>query len=281
MNLRIAFVIGGVALLTASNALAEDQPGMQLHTVMDSVFGPGKWRETGGYRSAERENQLRSEGAMTVPPGVLSRHSMGRPGAPGAYDLVVPGLSPAEAAARLRASGISFRRLLPEGPHGTQGAHLHLEPLAPGLLSRAPHTAGIEWVVTATTPAEMAVTRLREAAVAGDVDAQLQLAEAYEQGRAAPRDLVAAFVWTAAAGEGVKDDGRKLVAQRLAALSAKMSAEELSRARRFMRAQEEACREESSEEGPILVLAPAAFDAQRGCRAETVGDSAKALEGGA
>ena len=96
--------------------------------IMNNVFGAGRWRVTGGYRSPAEENRLRAEGALTVRPGAISRHSMGTPDAPGAYDVVVAGLSPDEAAVRLRHSGTPFRRLFPEGLHGNQGAHLHVEP---------------------------------------------------------------------------------------------------------------------------------------------------------
>jgi hypothetical protein len=96
--------------------------------IMNRVFGAGTWRETGGYRTQATENKLRAEGALTVPVGEVSRHSMGTPDAPDAYDVVVAGLSPEQAADRLRHSGIPFRRLFPEGVHGTQGAHLHVEP---------------------------------------------------------------------------------------------------------------------------------------------------------
>jgi len=120
-----------LALITAEGppkeaAAATDQTGFK--TNMDRVFGQGRWRETGGYRSPATENRLRAEGALTVPVGVVSRHSMGTPDAPGAYDIVVKGLSPDQAAMRIRQSGVAYRRLFPEGVHGTQGAHLHVEP---------------------------------------------------------------------------------------------------------------------------------------------------------
>jgi hypothetical protein len=103
---------------------------IRFRAQMNGIFGAGRWRETGGYRSPAMEDQLRAEGAMTVPPGHLSRHSMGAPGAPGAYDVVVVGMSPFDAAAVLRRSGAPFAKLLPETTHGTQGAHLHIEPIS-------------------------------------------------------------------------------------------------------------------------------------------------------
>jgi TPR repeat protein len=99
-----------------------------FRVVMNSVFGERRWRETGGYRTPGREDQLRAEGAETVPVGRLSSHSLGTPSAPGAYDIVVVGLSPSQAAQKLIRSGIEFKRLFAEGSHGTQGPHLHIEP---------------------------------------------------------------------------------------------------------------------------------------------------------
>ena len=122
-----------LALLRAQ-APGREPPGtmtqVRFREVMNDVFGEGRWRETGGYRTPAVENRLRSEGALTVARGETSRHSLGTPQAPGAYDMVVRGLTPIEAAARLRHSGVAFRRLYPEGLHGDQGAHLHVEPVA-------------------------------------------------------------------------------------------------------------------------------------------------------
>ena len=97
--------------------------------LMDSVFGPGGWRETGGYRTQAQENALRAEGAETVPPGQVSRHTIGTPDAPGAYDVVVAGMTMDEAAAKLRRCGERFNRIYVEAAHGGQGPHLHLEPV--------------------------------------------------------------------------------------------------------------------------------------------------------
>lgn len=99
----------------------------QFRSAMDRVFGPNGWRETSGYRSRARENQLRMEGAGTVPAGRLSHHSLGTPDAPGAYDAVVDGLPQARAAAVLRASGQGFSRVVAERAYGPQGPHLHIE----------------------------------------------------------------------------------------------------------------------------------------------------------
>ncbi|HKR90093.1 MAG TPA: hypothetical protein VJS38_18140 [Phenylobacterium sp.] len=235
MGRSVAIILGLALLAAGFGARAQDFNQAHFTSLMNSVFGQGNWRQTGGFRTPAREDQLRAEGAMTVAPGVLSRHSMGRPGAPGAYDLVVDGLSPSEAAARLFASRGQFRRLLPEGAHGTQGAHLHVEPLIAGLGAggRRGGPPAPEWLVAAPTPAEQAVTRLRQAALAGDVTAQLALADVYEQGRAAPRDLVAAYVWANAASESTDPEARRLASPRLAALAAKMRPEEMHRAEMF------------------------------------------------
>jgi hypothetical protein len=100
-----------------------------LRSTMNRVFGPGRWRSTSGYRSPAEENRLRLQGAGTVPPGRVSRHSLGSPTAPGAYDAIVYGLSPSQAAARLRRFGGGAFRVLAEAAHGPQGPHLHIEPV--------------------------------------------------------------------------------------------------------------------------------------------------------
>ena len=116
-------------LEAAREPIRHDVSQEDFRGLMNRVFGYGKWRETGGYRSPARENELRTQGAQTVPVGVLSRHSMGTPGAPGAYDVVVDGVAPTKVAIKLRNSGAAFRRLFAETSHGTQGAHLHVEPI--------------------------------------------------------------------------------------------------------------------------------------------------------
>jgi len=105
-------------------------PNAALKSTMDKVFGTGAWRETGGYRSEAREDELRREGAGAVPVGQISHHSMGTPDAPGAYDIVVPGMSTESAAAKLQNSSDDFSL-------GGQGSHLHVEPRA-GRLTGAP-----------------------------------------------------------------------------------------------------------------------------------------------
>jgi hypothetical protein len=138
----MAVMVGVGLCLFAGAASAEEMTDGRLSSVMDGVFGRGAWRVTGGYRTPERENQLRAEGAMTVRPGGTSRHSLGRPGAPGAYDVVVNGMSPYEAAERLRRAGAPFARYHPKGAHGSQGPHLHLEPGGHG--SSSPRSFRVE-----------------------------------------------------------------------------------------------------------------------------------------
>ena len=99
-----------------------------VQATLDRVFGAGRWRETSGWRSRAREDELRREGAGTVRLGEISHHSMGTPDAPGAYDVVVPGMSNAAAAERLKSESGDFSRVLAERAHGPEGQHLHLEP---------------------------------------------------------------------------------------------------------------------------------------------------------
>jgi len=68
------FAVAALAALLsfgATGSMAET-PQDRFGTLMDSVFGAGQWRLTGGYRSPERENELRRQGAMTVRPGALA-----------------------------------------------------------------------------------------------------------------------------------------------------------------------------------------------------------------
>ncbi len=102
--------------------------GDHFRSTMDRVFGPGEWRQTSGYRTPAQEDALRRQGAGTVPAGHLSRHSTGSTAEPGAYDVVVGGMSSQSAAAKLRRSGQSFAKVVAERAHGPQGPHLHIEP---------------------------------------------------------------------------------------------------------------------------------------------------------
>jgi len=208
--------------------------------VMDSVFGHGAWRMTGGYRTPERENQLRAQGAMTVRPGGLSRHSLGSPDAPGAYDLVVDGMSPAEAASRLRSAGAPFARYQPKSAHGSQGPHLHLEPYgfgptpsgAPSVqlasLSKAKGDESRARSVAIAMPSSGAgslaaargeVANLRAAAAQNRAEAQLELGRIYATGYLVPRDFDESRAWLTAAATNlaaepeIRADARATLAQ--------------------------------------------------------------------
>lgn len=202
-------------------------PQARLCAIMNGVFGAGKWRETGGYRTPERENQLRAEGAETVAAGMLSRHSLGTAEAPGAYDVVVDGLSPEDAAARLRRSGVAFKRLFPEDAHGSQGPHLHIEPYLgdhPPLLIRVNQTndglftaaAPADDVAAPQTPAQNydeAFKWFGVAARQGDARAQFSLGSMYKTGEGVPKDPdVAAHLFQQAAAQGFPA-GQKLARQ--------------------------------------------------------------------
>jgi len=133
LSLLAAAIAFSPALAVAQSvAAAPPQASAEsFHAILDKAFGPGGWRETSGYRSEAREDELRREGAGTVPAGQISRHSMGTEAAPGAYDVVVPGMSFATAAARLRGSE-GINRVVAERAHGREGPHLHIEPAAYG-----------------------------------------------------------------------------------------------------------------------------------------------------
>jgi hypothetical protein len=112
---------------TAAQPAAKARQQDQFRAALDDVFGEGRWRQTSGYRSVAQENALRRQGAGTVAPGRLSRHSIGGHETPGAYDVVVPGMTQAQAAARLKAAGQGWGRVAAEAAHGREGAHLHIE----------------------------------------------------------------------------------------------------------------------------------------------------------
>ena len=202
--------------LLAGPAPAQEMTEGRFASLMDTVFGHGVWRLTGGYRTPEREDELRAQGAMTVRPGGLSHHSLGRPGAPGAFDLVVDTMSPADAAERLRNAGAPFARYQPKGAHGTQGPHLHLEPygfgpaptsepliqLASSGPAKPPAAEGRGRAVVINMPATRddatasgELSHLRAAASRGNAEAQLELGRIYVLGYLAPRDFAEARAW--------------------------------------------------------------------------------------
>lgn len=118
-------------LLAAALAAGSAQGADGFRATMDKTFGKGGWRQTSGFRTPAQEEALRRAGAGTVARGRRSAHSIGKPGAPGAYDAVVPGMSQAEAAARLRRAG-RLGRVVAERAHGREGPHLHVELAASG-----------------------------------------------------------------------------------------------------------------------------------------------------
>ena len=245
VKVRRALAVALAASLVAGPAAAQESAHARLTAILDSVFGPGAWRITGGYRTPERETQLRRQGAMTVRPGAISRHSLGTPDAPGAYDLVVDGMSPFDAAARLRQAGAPFARYMPKSAHGSQGPHLHLEPYSFDLratgpeipvfqqarysrpsparwdsgslvvvegVHRRPVTADPEPPPAVDLPAEAAtagggdIADLRKAALRDNARAQLQLARALLSGEGGRRDAKAALRWFEMAASNPKAD---------------------------------------------------------------------------
>ena len=98
-------------------------PVKDFHSAVDQVVGSGKWRPTGDYRTPGREAQLTAEGAATA--RGVSHHTLGTPDAPGAHDLVIPGMSQSQAIATLkRIPGVD--NVIYEGPAGGQGGHYHV-----------------------------------------------------------------------------------------------------------------------------------------------------------
>ena len=273
--LRFTVALTGLCVAClAGAAQAGDAAHPRFNAIMDSAFGPGNWRMTGGYRTPERENELRAQGALTVPVGKLSRHSVGRPGAPGAYDVVVDGLSPAQAAAKLRRSGAPFRTVFAEGAHGSQGPHLHLEPASTDFQSADHASPALPSVyfISDPTPAERALARLHSDALDGRAEAQLRLGQAYAQGSGAPRDLVAAYVWIAAAASNgaAEEPTRRTATQALAALGGRMTAGQVADARRFARPRTDAVGEAQCETGNrpvgiVLLIAPPTADPGADC----------------
>jgi hypothetical protein len=264
VKIAAACALGLALLAPADGAGAADVRRAQLHEVMNSVFGAGTWRETGGYRTPARENELRAQGALTVPEGSLSRHSIGERDAPGAYDVVVAGLTPSQAAERLRMAGVSFRTLLPEGAHGTQGPHLHLEPHGFDFGPAKGGAPRFRWTVAETTPAEAELNRLQDRGELGDADAQLRLGQAYASGRGAPRDLIAAYIWTALAASNASDDAlvRAEADRALPLIARQMTVDERLQAKAFVRSSEAAnsrCRSEG-----LYIAVPILVSSQTG-----------------
>jgi TPR repeat protein len=166
-------------------------PHARFTALMDSVFGPSAWRETGGFRTAKRENELRALGALTVAQGARSAHSIGKPEAPGAYDLVVKGLSPEQAARKLRVSKAPLKVIFPEAAHGAEGPHLHVEPFSISF-DTAPRGKA-----AAVDPSRVEETTnwLRNAAAQGHPGAQLWMGRLYVRPGAPAAELALANLW--------------------------------------------------------------------------------------
>jgi TPR repeat protein len=178
-------------------------PHARFTALMDSVFGPKRWRETGGFRTAKREDELRALGALTVRPGARSAHSLGKPEAPGAYDLVVEGLSPDQAARKLRDSKAPLKVIFPEGAQGAEGPHLHVEPYSISFDVGVPRgkPSGVD-----STKVEEAANWLRSAAAQGHPGAELWMGRLYARPRAPAAELGLARLWfTRAAGNPQAD----------------------------------------------------------------------------
>ena len=182
-------------------------PHARFSALMDSVFGPKAWRETGGFRTAKRENELRAQGALTVAEGAKSAHSIGKPEAPGAYDLVVNGLSPDQAARKLRVSKAPLKVIFAEAAHGTEGPHLHVEPVSISF-DTAPARGKAE--VTDLSNLEEAANWLRNAAAKGHPGAQLWMGRLYARPGAPAAELALANLWfTRAAANAQADAGTR------------------------------------------------------------------------
>lgn len=178
-------------------------PHGRFTALMDAVFGPRKWRETGGFRTARRENELRALGALTVPQGALSAHSLGKPEAPGAYDLVVDGLSPEQAARKLRLSKAPLKIIFAEAAHGAEGPHLHVEPYS---ISFDAGPARGKAAVADPAKLEETANWLRSAAAQGHPGAQLWMGRLYVRPGARASELALANLWfTRAAGNPQAD----------------------------------------------------------------------------
>ena len=102
------------------------EPTTLFQDELDRTVGRGKWRDTGDYRTPQREQELGAQGAGTVRGG-LSNHSRGMPAAPGAHDIVpLAGESWDDAVARIRKSrGVAGAFV--EEAQGGQGRHIHVD----------------------------------------------------------------------------------------------------------------------------------------------------------
>lgn len=180
-------------------------PRARFTALMDSVFGPKRWRETGGFRTAARENQLRAQGALTVALGTRSQHSVGKPDAPGAYDLVVDGLSPGQAAKKLRTSKAPLKVVFAEEAHGNQGPHLHVEPYSISF-DTPPLRRGGKAADPDPSRVDEAAAWLRNAAAQGHPGAELWMGRLYVHPGAPPAELAMANLWFSRAAANSQAD---------------------------------------------------------------------------
>jgi TPR repeat protein len=219
--------------------LGEVTPHARFTALMDSVFGPAAWRETGGFRTAKRENELRALGALTVAQGATSAHSIGKPEAPGAYDLVVNGLSPEQAAKKLRASKAPLKVIFPEAAHGDEGPHLHVEPISINL-ETAP---GGQAMAVDPERVEQAADWLRGAAAEGNAGAQLWMGRFFARPSAPAEERALAGLWfTRAAGNPKADAAtRKQANEALAKLKPASKPTELALGGRCTRRSKSVC----------------------------------------
>ena len=219
--------------------LGDVTPHARFTALMDSVFGPSAWRETGGFRTAKRENELRALGALTVAQGATSAHSIGKPEAPGAYDLVVNGLSPEQAARKLRASKAPLKVIFAEAAHGSEGPHLHVEPISINL-ETAP---GGQAMAVDALQVEQAANWLRSAAAEGNAGAQLWMGRFFARPSAPADERALADLWFARAAANPEADAatRKQANEALAKLKPTSKPTQLALGGRCTRRSKAAC----------------------------------------
>ena len=105
--------------LPSADALFPDKPSVypttgEFSEYADKAFGKGNWKPTSEYRSPKHNAEV---GGVAH-----SHHMMGDPKAPGAYDIVVPGMSAAQVGSALRKAGW-------KGSDYPESDHLHTNAL--------------------------------------------------------------------------------------------------------------------------------------------------------
>jgi TPR repeat protein len=146
----------------------------------------------------------------------MSAHSLGKQEAPGAYDLVVAGLSPEQAARKLRGSQAPLKVIFAEAAHGAEGPHLHVEPYSVSF------DAGIQRKPADFDPSKLEETAnwLRNSAAQGHPGAQLWMGRLYLKPGAPAAELALASLWFTRAASNPQADAatRKEAAAALAKL---------------------------------------------------------------